>query len=154
MKKETKVIKSFLKKIGAPSIRVRSVGFNTQADLNQNIIYFNKKDFQDYKVNRIIKSYYNSIGQKDIKVHMGTYSIFHELGHLLSKMEIKNFDKTYNTYVKGSNKVAEIKNYKLRFYKYRKLKLEKLADKYAYIVYKNFEKEIIKFDKKLQKVCE
>lgn len=153
MKKETKVIKNFLKKIGAPSIRVRSVDFDTQADMEGNIIYFNKKDFQDDKVNRIIKSYYNSIGQKDIKVHMGTYTIFHELGHLLSKMEIKNFEKTYNTYVNESNKIAKIKNYKLGFYIYRNLRLEKLADKYAYIVYKNFEKQIIKFDKKLQKVC-
>lgn len=154
MKKETKVIKSFLKKIGAPSIRVRSVDFDTQVDMNENIIFFNKKDFQDYKINKIIKGYYKSIGQKDIKVHMGTYAIFHELGHILSKMEINNLDKTLNAYVNGSNKVGKIKNEKLRFYKYRNLRLEKLADKYAYVVYKNFEKEIIKFDKKLQKVCE
>lgn len=154
MKKETKVIKSFLKKIGAPTIRVRSVDFDTQVDMNENIIFFNKKDFQDYKINKIIKGYYNSIGHKDIKVHMGTYAIFHELGHILSKMEINDLDKTLNAYVNGSNKVGKIKNDKLRFYKYRNLRLEKLADKYAYIIYKNFENKIIKFDKKLQKVCE
>jgi hypothetical protein len=154
MKQETKLIKDFFKKIGASQIRVRSVSFDTQADMANNVIYFNKKDFQDIKFNKIIKSYYNYIGQKDIKVNMATYAILHELGHILSKMEIKNFDRTFNAYVNQSNRLRKIKNKKLKFYKYRKLRLERLADKYAYIVYKKFENQIIKFDKKLQKVCE
>jgi len=154
MKQETKVIKTFLKKIGASKIKVRSINYDTQADMNNNIIFFNKKDFQDNKMNRIIKGYYNSIGHKDIKVHMGTYAILHELGHIFSKMEIKNFYKTINAYVNGTNRVSKIKNEKVRFYKYRNLRLEKLADKYAYLIYKNFENQIIKFDKKLQKFCE
>jgi outer membrane protein assembly factor BamD (BamD/ComL family) len=69
-------------------------------------------------------------------------------------MEIKNFYKTINAYVNGTNRVSKIKNEKVRFYKYRNLRLEKLADKYAYLIYKNFENQIIKFDKKLQKFCE
>jgi hypothetical protein len=154
MKQETKVIKTFLKKIGASKIKVRSVNIDTQADMNNNIIFFNKKDFEDKKMNKIIKGYYNSIGHKDIKVHMGTYAILHELGHILSKMEIKNFDKTFSAYVNGTNKVSKIKNEKVKFYKYRNLRMEKLADKYAYLVYKMFEKQTIKFDKKLQKFCE
>jgi outer membrane protein assembly factor BamD (BamD/ComL family) len=85
---------------------------------------------------------------------MGTYAILHELGHIFSKMEIKNFYKTINAYVNGTNRVSKIKNEKVRFYKYRNLRLEKLADKYAYLIYKNFENQIIKFDKKLQKFCE
>jgi hypothetical protein len=154
MKQETKIIKEYLKEIGASKVRVRSVKFDTQCDMTQNIIFFNKNDFQDKKFNRIIKSYYNTIGQKDIKISMGTYAILHELGHILSKMEIKNFDKTFNAYIKGQNRLPKLASDKVRFYKYRNLRLEKLADKYAYIVYKKFEKQSIKFDKKLQKVAE
>ena len=154
MKQETKIIKNFLKKIGAPQIKVRSVKFDTQADMMNNIIYFNKGDFQDDNFNKIVKSYYKKVGYKDIKIHMGTYAILHELGHILSKMEIKNFDRTFNAYINGQNRLPKLASYKVRFYKYRNLRLEKLADKYAYIVYKKFENEIIKFDKKLQKVAE
>jgi len=154
MKKETKIIKEYLKQIGASFVRVRSVKFDTQCDMENNIIFFNKNDFQDKKYNKIFKSYYNSIGQKDIKMNMTSYAILHELGHILSKMEIKDFDKTFNAYVKGQNRLPKLASEKVRFYKYRNLKLEKLADKYAYIVYKKFEKQSIRFGKKLEKVAE
>ena len=36
--------------------------------------------------------------------------------------------------------------------KYRNLRLEKLADKYGYAIYKTFEKEAIKLDKKLKAI--
>jgi hypothetical protein len=85
---------------------------------------------------------------------MTSYAVLHELGHILSKMEIKDFDKTYIAYVKGQKRLPKLASEKVRFYKYRNLKLEKLADKYAYIVYKKFEKQSIKFGKKLEKVAE
>lgn len=152
MKQEIKVIKQYLKKIGANKIKVRC-GKETLADMEENIIYFNLKDFQDKKFNKIIKGYYKSIRQK-IKVGMATYGVIHELGHILSKMEIKNLYKKLEIYEKKKNNLLKLTNRKVMFYKYRNLYIEKLADKYAYIVYKKFEKEIIKFDKTLQKVCE
>jgi hypothetical protein len=152
MKKETKIIKEYLKKIGANKIKVRCGKYETQADMEQNIIYFNPKDFEDKKFNKIIKGYYKSIGHK-IKVEMATYGILHELGHILSKMEIKNLYKELNAYVKGQNNLPKKANDKVRFYKYRNLYIEKLADKYAYIVYKKFEKQSINLNKKLQKVA-
>jgi hypothetical protein len=154
MKQETKIIKEYLKKIGAKKIRVRYARFHTECDMLQNIIYFNKNDFQDKNFNKIIKSYYNSIGQNDIKISMTSYAVLHELGHILSKMEIKNLNKTLKNYIKGQKKLPKLASDKVRFYKYRNLKLEKLADKYAYIVYKKFEKEAIEFDKKLKKTNE
>jgi|688.fasta_scaffold08417_20 hypothetical protein len=152
MKKETRIIKQYLKKIGASKIKVRCGKYETQADMEQNIIYFNPKDFEDKKFNKIIKGYYKSIGHK-IKVEMATYGILHELGHILSKMEIKNLYKELNTYLKGKNNLPKLASDKVRFYKYRKLHIEKLADKYAYIVYKKFEKQSINLNKKLQKVA-
>ena len=47
---------------------------------------------------------------------------------------------------------ANIKDEKLSMETYRNLRLEKLADKYAYVVYQKFEKEAIKFDKALRKL--
>jgi hypothetical protein len=151
MNKETKVIKDFLKEIGAEQIKVRSVNFDTQCDMNDNIIFFNYKDFQDDEFNKICKDYYKSLGHK-IKIHMGTYAILHELGHLLSKMEIRNFEKSMNAYAKGQNDIPKKLTAKEKFYRYRNLYIERLADKYAYVVYQNFEKEAIKFDKELRKL--
>jgi hypothetical protein len=152
MNKETKIIKEYLKEIGAVNVNVRCGKYQTQADMGNNIIYFNPKDFQDKDFTKIVKDYYKSIGHK-IKIHMGTYAILHELGHILSKMEIKNLDKRLDAYVKGQNNLPKRANDKVRFYKYRNLYIEKLADKYAYIIYKNFEKQSIKFDKELRKVA-
>ena len=59
MKQETKIIKEYLKKIGASFVRVRSVKFDTQCDMENNVIFFNKNDFQDKKYDKIFKSYYN-----------------------------------------------------------------------------------------------
>ena len=151
MLKETKLIKDFLKKIGGEFVKVRSVKFDTQCDMDENIIYFNYQDFQDNDFNKMCKDYYKSIGHK-IKIHMGTYAIFHELGHILSKMEIRNLDKSMNAYVKGQNELPKKLNTKEKFYRYRNLYIEKLADKYAYVVYQKFEKEAIKFDKQLRKL--
>jgi hypothetical protein len=153
MNKETKIIKEYLKEIGAVNIKVRCGKYETQVDMASNTIYFNPKDFEDKDFNKIIKDYYKSIGHK-IKIHMGTYAILHELGHILSKMEIKNLDKRLDAYVKGQNNLPKRANDKVRFYKYRNLYIEKLADKYAYIIYKNFEKQSIKFDKELRKVAQ
>jgi hypothetical protein len=152
MNKETKIIKEYLKQIGASFVGVRCGKFDTQADMANNIIYFNPKDFEDKNFNKIVKDYYKSLGHK-IKIHMGTYAILHELGHILSKMEIKNLDKRLEAYVNGQNNLPKRVNDKVRFYKYRNLYIEKLADKYAYIVYKNFESQMIKFDKELRKVA-
>jgi hypothetical protein len=149
MRKETKLIKDFLKEINFQNIKVRSVKNETQCDMENQIIYFNMKDFQDDEFNKIVKTYYNKIGHKNIKIHMATYAIFHELGHIASMVEIKNFDKTFNAYINGQNRLPKRVNAKTKFYKYRNLRLEKLADKYAYIIYKEFEKQAIKFDKKL-----
>jgi hypothetical protein len=148
MKQETKMIKEFLKEIGVQNIKVRSVKNETQCDMENKIIYFNMGDFQDDEFNKIVKTYYNKIGHK-IKISMATYAIFHELGHILSLVEIKNFDKTFNAYISAQNRLPKLASSKVRFYKYRKLKLEKLADKYAYITYKKFESKAIEFDKKL-----
>jgi hypothetical protein len=154
MKQETKVIKEYLKKIGASFVRVRSVKHNTNCDMGNNIIYFNRKDFQNENFNNIVRDYYNSIGQNDIKVSMETYAVLHELGHILSKMEIENLDESVNNYLQQQTELKDTDNQKQNFFDYRNLPLEKLADKYAYIVYKNFEKQSIKFDKKLQQVAE
>ena len=153
MNKETKIIKEYLKEIGAVNVKVRSGKYETQVDMANNTIYFNPKDFQDKEFTKIVKDYYKSLGHK-IKIHMGTYAILHELGHILSKMEIKNLDKRLDAYVKGQNNLPKLASPKVRFYKYRNLYIEKLADKYAYIIYKNFEKQSIKFDKELRKVAQ
>jgi hypothetical protein len=83
---------------------------------------------------------------------MATYGLFHELGHLISMKDYegKNFNKAYAQYRVGVSKI-KTKSDKKSLYQYRNLKLERLADKYAYAIYLLHEKSAIEFDKKMKK---
>jgi hypothetical protein len=154
--KETKMIKQYLKEIGFENVRVLK-GKNTQADMLNNKIQFstqwyNSKNKELKQVDKILKVYYKNKLKHDIKISMPTYTIFHELGHLISlkDYEGKNFNQAYAQYQIGVNKIKS-KSEKIIMYKYRNLKMEKLADKYAYAIYLLNEKSAIEFDKKMRK---
>lgn len=153
--KETKMIKSYLASIGF-NVRVLK-GKDTQADMRNDTIMFstqwyNSKNKELVECDKILKKYYKNKLKHDIKISMATYSIFHELGHLISMKDFegKNFNRVYAQYRIG---VAKIKSnsQKITMYKYRNLQLEKLADKYAYAIYLLNEKSAIEFDKKMRK---
>ena len=154
--KETKMIKDYLKEIGFGKVRVLK-SKNTQADMLNNTIQFstqwyNRKNKELFECDKILKSYYKNKLKQDIKISMATYSIFHELGHLISMKDFegKNFNRVYAQYVVGVKKIKS-NSQKITMYKYRKLKLEKLADKYAYAIYLLNENTAIKFDKEMRK---
>jgi hypothetical protein len=153
MNKGTKIIKNFLKEINMKDVKVRDYGI-TQANMPLNTIYYNYEiQKKDTKVNAILKSYYKNILKHKIKVPMETYAIIHELGHLISfgkDYHAFNFIKAINNYSYNSNKLRDIQSDKKRLYKYRNLKMERLADKYAYAIYLLHENEIIQLDKKLK----
>jgi hypothetical protein len=64
--------------------------------------------------------------------------------------EGKNFNKAFARYVVGIRKI-KTKSLKKSLYQYRNLKMERLADKYAYAIYLLNEKSAIEFDKKMRK---
>lgn len=153
--KETKMIKNYLASIGF-NVRVLK-GKDTQADMRNDTIMFstqwyNSKNKELVECDKVLKKYYKNKLKHDIKISMATYSIFHELGHLISMKDFegKNFNRVYAQYRIG---VAKIKSnsQKITMYKYRNLQLEKLADKYAYAIYLLNEKSAIEFDKKMRK---
>lgn len=153
--KETKMIKNYLASIGF-NVRVLK-GKDTQADMRNDTIMFstqwyNSKNKELVECDKILQKYYKNKLKHDIKISMATYSIFHELGHLISMKDFegKNFNRVYAQYRIG---VAKIKSnsQKITMYKYRNLQLEKLADKYAYAIYLLNEKSAIEFDKKMRK---
>jgi hypothetical protein len=74
------------------------------------------------------------------------------LGHLVSlkDYEGKNFNKAFAQYQVGIRKIKTNSDKKL-MYQYRNLKLERLADKYAYAIYLLNENSAIEFDKKMIK---
>lgn len=153
--KETKMIKSYLASIGF-NVRVLK-GKDTQADMRNDTIQFstqwyNSKNKELVECDKILKKYYKNKLKHDIKISMATYSIFHELGHLISMKDFegKNFNRVYAQYRIGVNKIKS-KSEKITMYKYRNLQLEKLADKYAYAIYLLNEKSAIEFDKKMRK---
>jgi DNA-directed RNA polymerase alpha subunit len=148
MKKHTLILKKFLRKVGLSAIRVRNA-YDSESDMYNGIIYYNLKSVDIYE--NILKTIYKQKNH-DIKISMDTYAFFHELGHILSTKEIDDLD---NEMLKYEIEVMKLKNdSKLSLekimVKYRKLKLEKLADKYAYDFYKKYENVAIKLDKKLQ----
>jgi DNA-directed RNA polymerase alpha subunit len=149
MKKHTLILKKFLRKVGLSAIRVRNA-YDSESDMYNGIIYYNLNSTADIYEN-ILNTIYKQKNH-DIKISMNTYAFFHELGHILSTEEIEDLD---NEMLKYEIEVMKLKNdSKLSLekvmVKYRKLKLEKLADKYAYDFYKKYENVAIKLDKKLQ----
>ena len=153
--KETKMIKSYLVSIGF-NVKVLK-GKDTQADMRNDTIMFstqwyNSKNKELVECDKILQKYYKNKLKHDIKISMATYSIFHELGHLISMKDFegKNFNRVYAQYRIGVNKIKS-NSQKITMYKYRNLQLEKLADKYAYAIYLLNEKSAIEFDKKMRK---
>lgn len=149
MKKSTKLLKEFLEKIKVRGVRVRNSLASSSANMYDNIIYYNAKGEGD-EMDKIVADIYKS-KKHNIKISLTTYAFFHELGHLLSKIEIQNLDKAMDKYIDMVNIInANIKDNKLSMEAYRNLRLEKLADKYAYRVYKQYENLAIKLDRKLK----
>lgn len=154
--KETKMIKDYLKQIGFGNVRVRK-GNETECDMLNGTIYFDKKWYDKKNKNlqahdKVFKSYYANKLKHDIKISMATYGLFHELGHLVSlkDYEGKSFNKAYAQYIVGQRKI-KTKSLKKGLYQYRNLKMERLADKYAYAIYLLNENSAIEFDKKMRK---
>lgn len=149
MKQSTKLLKEFLAKIKVRGVRVRNSLASSNADMYENIIYYNAKG-EGKEFDEIVRNIYKN-KKHNIKISLTTYAFFHELGHLLSKVEIQNLDKAMDKYVSMVNLInATMKDKKLSMETYRNLRLEKLADKHAYRVYKRYENLAIKLDKKLQ----
>jgi hypothetical protein len=149
IKQHTKLFKNFLKKIGMNSIRVRN-GKQTECDMFENIIFFS----MDWYKSKELKKYENVFAKIykeknfDIKISLATFGFFHELGHIFSKIELPNIFYSYRAYL---NQIRKLPNNTIenRMRKYKKLRLENLADKYGYLLYKLYEKEAIRLDKKL-----
>lgn len=154
MKKHTKLLKDFLKDIGLNNIKVRN-GKNTECDIENEIIYFDKNWYNPKgelkKIENELKEIYKQ-KKFDIKISLATFGFFHELGHIASKVELKNVSNALTSYALEVDKLTKGNSENL-MRDYRKLKLEKLADKYGYRIYKAFEKKAIKLDKALKSVC-
>jgi Zn-dependent peptidase ImmA (M78 family) len=154
--KETKMIKDYLKEIGFGNVRVVK-GKETECDMLNNVIRFDKNWYDKKNKNlqahdKIFKEYYTKKLNHKIKISMATYGLFHELGHLVSlkDYEGKSFNKAYARYIVGVKNI-KTKSLKKSIYQYRNLKMERLADKYAYAIYLLNENTAIKFDKEMRK---
>jgi pantothenate kinase len=149
MKQSTKLLKDFLEKINVRGVRVRNTYNMSNADMYDNIIYYNPKG-ESKELEKIVSDIYKDKNH-DIKISQTTYAFFHELGHLLSKDEIDDLDEMMSEYDQIVTLIClTIKDEKEQMIAYRKVELEMLADEYAYKVYKQYENLAIKLDKKLK----
>lgn len=152
MKQETKLVKDFLHGLGYTGIKVNAHK-DMASDMLKGVVYVNKKQLyhmdEDFKH---IKKLYAKKGWH-IKVSVNTFTILHELGHVLSAKTLKNVEKELMAYQQQVN-ILSMANLprSLEVERYRKLKLERMADNFAYVIYLLHEKEVIAFDKKLKKV--
>jgi hypothetical protein len=153
MKTETKLIKQYLKSVGLSHISVRHFPI-TQASMPTQRIYYSYYNVSP-KENKVFKDYYKKVLKQNIKISMNTYGILHEIGHCLSfgkDYNMFNFAKAHANYERNAKKIARAMNLE-NITKYRQLKMERLADKYAYALYLLHEKEAIELDKQLQEKC-
>jgi hypothetical protein len=150
MKKQTKLFKDFLRKIGMEKIRVRN-GKETECDMFQNIIWFSMDWYKSKELKRYENVFAKIYKEKnfDIKISLATFGFFHELGHIISKVELPNLNYSYTAYINQVQKLPNNSSIENRMVKYKNLRLEKLADKYGYAIYKAFETQAIQLDKKL-----
>lgn len=150
MKPQTLILKKFLRKVGLSAIRVRNAE-NSESDMYNGVIYYNLNCVNEYE--NILQKIYKQKNH-DIKISMETYAFLHELGHILSTKEIENLDNEMLNYEIEVMKLKNDKRLTLEkvMVKYRKLKLEQLADKYAYKFYKENENLAMKLDRQLKEL--
>jgi hypothetical protein len=125
--KAKKVIKDFVKYIN-PNIKVKFNGKGENAsDMKNQVVYLDIKD--------MLNNPYHSLGmQYHFKNEVGlvAFTVLHEVGHVQTAHQV-NMEKELKTY---SNAVEKIVNsdltYKNIAKSYSKLKLERLANAWAY----------------------
>lgn len=160
MKPETKIIKDFLKELSIEKyIKVRA-SKNTETDL-QKTIYFNKATYTSDFQKSIGKITYKILAEKQMdfsKINYGTFSILHEIGHLIMIKTYDDADYEHSEYsyeVETIMAEAQIEwNKNPDFWvvqenlmrKYRNLKLERDADKKAYELFLSFPQEVKALD--------
>lgn len=152
MKKETKLVRDFLRSLGY-KVFVRSSNI-MQCDMLSDTIfldiewfnYYNERIEQDKKT---LENVYKTKGWK-IDISQGTFAILHELGHILTSYDYKNLSLRFKNYQKKVEAITkENMTREQGLIAYRNLTLENDADKMAYEVYKQHKEKIDEFDKQL-----
>jgi hypothetical protein len=155
MKRETKIIKDFIKELGFGNyFKVRNF-YRMESDMEQKVVYydafwFSKHNSEIVRYNKNIRKYYRQLKIR-IPIHIGTFAILHEIGHLIDSYSYKDFDKTYNRYSKQVAKVYTIKDDYLREIAYKNITMEKRADINAIKILYAYPKLVRKLDRQLRK---
>jgi hypothetical protein len=153
MRPETRLLKDFFSDIEFSFVRIRVGGRRLATDIPGKIIYIPSTWFYD-DIDHIVLSWAKEIYKKrkfKIDISMRTFSILHELGHIMSLFCYKKISTALTFYEKGARKLYEEDlTPKQHFLKYRELKLERLADDFAYLVYRNYKNKVIELDKQLK----
>ena len=154
MKTQTKIIKDFIKELGfGKFFKVRNF-YRMESDMENKIVYydtfwFNKYNGEIVRYNKNIRKYYKQLKIK-IPIHIGTFAILHEIGHLIDSYSYQNFDKKYDAYQRQVKKVYEIENLYLREVAYKNITMEKRADINAIKILYAFPKLVRKLDRQLR----
>jgi hypothetical protein len=154
IRKETKIIKKFIQDLGfGKFFKVRNFS-RMESDMGNKIVFYDKFWFSNYnweiqKYNKEIRKYYKELGIK-IGVHIGTFAILHEIGHLIDSYSYKDFDAKYIHYQKQVAKVYKIKDTYLREVAYKNITMEKRADINALKILYAFPKLVKQLDKDLK----
>lgn len=165
MKTEIKLIKDFIKKINFSNIKVKSTKSYNCAIIDCGIIFFNKEYYTD-KYKHLANMTMNILKQQKLdfgKIHFGTFSILHEIGHIVSSYRYIDIVRTYNNYVDDENKLyaqfqknckkMNLEQAKERWQReYRLLKIERDADKKAYEIYCAYPELVNELNQQMKKL--
>lgn len=108
----------------------------SQSDSINKTIYF---DFLEYPFKSSDEQLQMEIlRERNIKIDVSlpTFIMLHELGHIMTINKLEKKEKYLNEYDKKVSKISKIYNKRDKLNAYKNLTLERLADEYAYQIYK------------------
>lgn len=163
MKPETRQIKNFLTAIGMKNeIYVRASTRNTRAICEIDTIYFNKQDYSP-ELKTETDKIFKILAEKNLNfdIHFATFSILHEIGHILAAKKYDDYDKANQIYadqyiainiqhIADCETISEEKALDKLEKAYREINMEKDADREAYELYKKFYKEVHELENEMK----
>jgi transposase len=149
-KQVRKLIKEFINQIDNTIKIKKGKEFYALLETNEiNVVYkeFIKPKKEDkYHIQVLQEKGYN------LDIGINVFYLLHELGHIKTyKAYGKNKQKVLQDYYNKINELKE-KSFVKRLRLYKNIKMERDADLFAYLFYKNFYKMVKDFDNKLKEL--
>lgn len=150
IQKIQELVDSFLDKLGRDDITVEAdydIGMLCYHEMREVMFDLNYYEpYHERPFKKAVKKWYNRNGYK-FDIHIATFGLLHELGHLIAQDEYDNWEEEYAQYDLALNFLGRI-----TLKKYKKLKMERDADRAGYEIYKTMTKQVRQLDREIKRI--